>query len=315
MDDGVPETSEDWVRECLGDYRVVRACRPGSRRTGVWELEANGKRFFLKLNQRRVRWATEVFAYQNWVDVLRPYAPELIGVHQDEAESLYGILVRSLGGKPLRVRGLEAAKCVGAYERAGALCRRLQSLPRGTWFGAMDEQGRPVEEAAEAMNGGKQDPIRYFSQTISRALAIAVETQSVGKAEQRLAEGVIEALPEMGIDRPVPAAFDYTPGNWMVDDAGKLLGVVDFENMAWGLTADPLVRLHMNYFAACPEGKTAFYRGYGRRLTDCEWQQFRIGCIRYGLSCAVVAKKKEDAISRERASWAFVACRKLAAQG
>jgi hypothetical protein len=165
------------------------------------------------------------------------------------------------------------------------------------------------------MDGGKQDPIRYFSQAISRALEIAVRTQAIGKAEQRLTEGIIEALPEMGIGRPIAAAFDYTPGNWIVDSSGKLLGVVDFENMAWGLRADPLVRLHMNYFAACPEGKAAFYRGYGLRLTELEWQQFRIGAVRYGLFCAAMATKRDDAVSRERAGWAFAACRRLAARG
>jgi len=109
----------------------------------------------------------------------------------------------------------------------------------------------------------------------------------------------------------VPTFFDYTPGNWIVDESGDLLGIIDFENMGWGLPADPFARLVLDYFPMCAEGRDSFYTGYGRCMeSECP-EQVRLGFLIYGLYYKTQGALRSSTAMAERARRAFVACREI----
>jgi len=76
--------------------------------------------------------------------------------------------------------------------------------------------------------------------------------------ERQLVERTLVELASLSFPFSVSTSLDFTPGNWIVDRDGKLQGVIDFENMVWGLRTDPLVRLSVDYFPVHPEFEAAF---------------------------------------------------------
>ncbi|HUT60488.1 MAG TPA: aminoglycoside phosphotransferase family protein [Phycisphaerae bacterium] len=291
-----------WLREQLGEFRVVRACRQDSRRTGVWELTCAGGRHYLKLNRRRVRWGTELFVYRNWIDAFRPYAPDLEGVL--EVDGLHGLLLSAVKGVPLREAGLPPERQDRAYAKAGELIARLHALDTGSWFGVMDELGSPVGDVGGRLDDEPTDPVLRYRAAIEASLSKAEAAGAVDDDETRIARDVLDSLRGLTFDAPVPTSFDYTPGNWVVDERGELTGVIDFENMAWGLREDPFVRLLVDYFPQSRRLEDAFCDGYGRRPFEQHPERVRIGLLLYALlykTEAVELKRPELAGRGERA--------------
>ncbi len=301
--EGLPETAADWLGNTLGSYSILQNCRTDSNRTGVWKIEADGKCYYMKLNRRRIRWATELFAYRNWMTHLAPFTPQLHGVL--DRNGICGLLLSSLDGTTMRETSLTEDQAVKAYHMAGKLLARLHSLPGGPWFGIMDENGRP------AYDNFSQNPTVYYHCNLENGLNEAKVACALNADEEGTAQAVAAAIDKMKFGPPVPTFFDYTPGNWIVNASGEFTGIIDFENMAWGLPADPFARLLIDYFPNCPKGKESFYAGYGRRMDiDCP-EQICIGGILYALYYKTqgVLQNRPDMI--ERGQRGFTRCREL----
>jgi hypothetical protein len=81
-----------------------------------------------------------------------------------------------------------------------------------------------------------------------------------------------------------PINQDYSPGNWLVDEQGKLVGVIDFECMAWGVRVDSFALLWERYFPENPPFEEAFWDGYGVDLVkELPLQVFNV-CIKVGIA-------------------------------
>lgn len=300
-EDPPPPVVAQWLRGQLGEFHVLCSHRAGSSRTGVWKMEAKGAHYYCKVNRRRVRWATELFAYRNWMPALRPHVPELRGVL--DVDDANGLLLTALDGVPLRESARAADNAAGVYRKAGELLAQLHDLPSGTWYGIMDERGQPTE------NGAAADPVIYYRRAIQKCLADAEAARALDPDEERIARSVLDAVPDISFPPPTPTFFDYTPGNWIVDGSGGLSGIIDFEHMAWGLPADPFARLLLDYFPLCEQGREAFYAGYGRDMERQHPEQVRIGCAIYALYYKTLATRRNDPAMADRARRAFAACR------
>jgi len=302
----IPDEAVAWLREQMGDFRVIRCCRIGSQRTGVWQLQSGSAGYYFKINHRRVRWGTEVFVYRNWAHAFHPFVAKLCGVL--EASGLHGLLLSSLDGVTLREANLPPAKAASAYRTAGELCRRLHELPPGDWFGTMDAHGRPVDDAGNALAESPRDPAAYYERLIEGSLRAASDAGTLLPPERETVSRVLGSLSGIEFSRPVPTSRDYTPNNWIVDNQGRLVGIIDFENMGWWMRTDPFVRLVIDYFPYSPECERAFYHGYGAEPPKAEPEQLHIGCVLYGLNYAMAAGKTGDPKSAERARRAFAVC-------
>lgn len=305
----LPTGASPWLGERIGAHEVVKAYRVGSRRTGVWEIISAEGRFYLKANRRRVRWATETYCYRTWISAFEPYAPRLLDTHEEEG--CYWLLISAVEGVPLRELRLEPSQAVPAYRRAGELCRRLHSLPCGSWWGVMDENGRPVDNAGHPLSPPPTDPAAYYRQMLEQSIASAAQARALSQEDEATARAVLDSLPHLSFGPPVPASFDYTPGNWIVDTSGQLQAVIDFENMVWGLPADPFVRLMVDYFPQDPLLEEAFWDGYGGRPPVEVFAQARIGLLLYGLLYGGLAAASGKASQTQRARSAFGLCRAI----
>ncbi|HHW30257.1 MAG TPA: hypothetical protein GXX20_01065 [Clostridiaceae bacterium] len=120
-----PEKLHYKLSKLLGEYEIINNYRPRSNRTGVWKIKSKQKFYFVKTFSRKSRWHPEVYAYQNWILALAPYAPELIEVFEEE--NWQGILISTLPGIIMREANLSIVQMEKAYFKAGELTRLLHS--------------------------------------------------------------------------------------------------------------------------------------------------------------------------------------------
>ncbi|UQZ35965.1 hypothetical protein C2I18_21980 [Paenibacillus sp. PK3_47] len=201
-----PEDLYAFVKEEIGQFRVLSDLRPGSSRTGVWKLQSgiNQQFYYLKTYSRKQRWQPEVYAYNHWVHILQPYVPRLIGI--SEGESWQGILMTEIGGTIMRETSLTHAASYIAYSKAGELTRLLHDTYTGDWFGRPDLNGNPVEVYRHT------DPVTYIRSTLSEIIFKCREKQLLLPNELEQAEWALRILvflkaagpyPSTGIQHPV----------------------------------------------------------------------------------------------------------------
>ncbi|AIQ51924.1 phosphotransferase [Paenibacillus sp. FSL R7-0331] len=265
------------VESTLGAFEVISDLRPGSARTGVWKLRAaeGQKMYYLKTFSRKERWHPEVYAYKQWVNGLQPYVPELIAVY--EGVGWQAILITAIEGTIMREAGLQPQALHAAYYKAGQLTRLIHESQSGEWFGRPDQNGQPIELFHHT------DPVIYIRQSLSDLGTKCKEAALLQTAE---AEGLIWALENADVfagARPVPVSWDSTPGNWLVGAEGEFAGMIDFENMLWGVDVDSFAALFEKYFINDEVSMKAFFAGYGAEILQEKQIQLRISCIKLAL--------------------------------
>lgn len=271
------------VIEVLGDYEVIRNHRKGSKRTVVWEIQSlnYNKRYFVKVFYRKSRWGPEVFAYENWTPKILPFAPQLISVI--EKNNIYAIIISSLGGVTLReAKGLSEEQIQKAYQKAGEITRTLHQNTYGSYFGRPDNEGNPIEIYHS------NDPVDYMQHSIIDALDKGKEINCFDSRELSLAKWALDNISSFESFIPRAVCWDSSPNNWLVDEhSGDFIGLIDFENMLWGLEVDNFTILYERYFPDFPKGEDAYFNGYGSKVKDNWSTQIDIALIKAGL-CGMV---------------------------
>ncbi|WP_187355428.1 aminoglycoside phosphotransferase family protein [Paenibacillus tengchongensis] len=273
----VPEECYEPITALIGPFQVLRDYRSGSSRTGVWKVQAlrSGNCYYAKTFSRRQRWHPEVYAYTHWMPVLKPYVPELVGTF--EGDGWQGILITALEGRIMREAALDAGVRNEAYRKAGEWIRRLHDSATGEWFGRPDKDGNPLELFHHA------DPVIYIRHTLEELAAGCRKDRLLQPQEQQLADWALDNAGVFTGAKPVPIGWDSTPGNWLVDSRGGLTGMIDFENMLWGVDADHFSILYERYFIGDPDAEQAFFAGYGPEFPQEHRHRLRICCIKLAL--------------------------------
>ena len=274
----IPIEVKSWLEHLIGKYHVISVHREHSARTGVWKIGTSLGGYFLKLHKEKRKWHPEVYAYNNWISSYKPYLPELVGVFQEN--NIQGILVTAINGVPLRDIDLPESKTLNVYSCAGKLARNLHSSKRGTWFGIPNSEGRPLGEH-------HSDPVEYMRADLNRWFSRALRLNCLSKSELKLARWALENLGVFSQEPPIPINEDYTPGNWLVNQKGEFLGVVDFECMYWGAEVDSFAILWERYFARSPKAERAFFEGYGMNPLSERPLQVKHVCIKIGIADVV----------------------------
>ncbi|MFM9331220.1 aminoglycoside phosphotransferase family protein [Paenibacillus mesotrionivorans] len=272
-----PQELESRVRTLIGPYEVLGNYRPNSQRTGVWKVQSHrdNRYYYVKTYTRKQRWHPEVYAYRHWISPLGAYAPELVSVF--EGEDWQAVLITSIEGTIMRETELTPEASQSAYRKAGELTRLLHDSQSGEWFGRPDKDGNPIELSHH------RDPVKYV-QTAVQELADSCRAQELlSPAEAELADWALRHTGVFENVKPVPISWDSTPGNWMVDNRGMFAGMIDFENMLWGIDADTFSILFERYFAEDTPGMLAFFQGYGLEVLEAKREHIHICCIKMGL--------------------------------
>lgn len=278
-----PSNLHQNVVNLIGNYDIIKNHREGSKRTGVWEVQVRGdyKRYFVKSFIRKSRWGPEVFAYKNWIPDILPYAPELIGII--EQDDLYAIIISSLGGITLREAvGLTETQISNAYYKAGELTKILHTKFSGNYFGRPDCNGNPIEIFSHS------DPVYYLRHSLIEALEKGKELGCFSNRELQLGEWALENAQIFQECVPRAVNWDSSPNNWVVDErTGEFLGFIDFENMLWGFEVDNFTMMYERYFPDFPKGMEVFFKGYGEEILKEKSQHIKIACVKSGI-CSVV---------------------------
>jgi fructosamine-3-kinase len=276
----ISEEAKSWLESQIGNYEIICAHRIDSSRTGVWHVQSNKEKYFFKINRRRNRWGTEVFAYKNWTSAIEPYVPTLVAVFDDGNNP--GILLTEINGIPLAGTGFNGYAVKKAYYTAGMLLHRLHESMRGDWFGCVDDKGLPIDWSGNHLSLEiRHDLPRQKLDVITKILGSGDSLNCFEQSERRILQWAIESVECYASEKPIPTSQDYTPGNWLVDNNGGLTAIIDFENMLWGDHMFPFARLLNDYFPYYPSGEKAFYDGYGSCPPDEQPIQAKIACAIY----------------------------------
>jgi len=287
------EKAAQWLTSELGEYEVLRAYRSSSKRTGVWSINSDEGVFFFKINRRRHRWGSEVFAYRNWSEAFAPYIPKLRAVF--DCPDNPGLLLTAVPGSPLREVGFTGPGSASAFARAGRLLRRLHDFAVGEFFGCMDENGMPIDWAGQPLSASRRaDLVSQMREHLTAQLERGKAIGCLASDEQEVLKWAIDAADCYASEVPVPTSEDFTPGNWLVDQNGNLVAVIDLENMHWGARMTPFVRLVLNYFPENPEGEQAFFEGYGCCLPGKHVDQARIACILHAVFYTIIGAESSN---------------------
>jgi Ser/Thr protein kinase RdoA (MazF antagonist) len=193
----------------------------------------------VKRHTRREKHDREVAAYQQWVPVLGARAPRLLAATADPPT----IIITALPGTPLSRAQLPASAERDTHEQAGALLAAFHAAQPPTfttnmpaWLAARGEEWLAL--AADLLDRRQQAQIRAH----------------------------LRALADLGPLPTRPCHLDFTPGNLLRGDGGRV-SLIDFEHARQDLPARDLVRLATRVWPTRPDLERAFLNGYGT-LTD-----------------------------------------------
>ena len=249
------EQTKALVEAHIGSFDVIKNHRGDSNRTGVLEVSAQGQRLFVKIHNRLSRWHPEVFAYCNWMERLAPHAPAMVAKFNEN--ECFGIITTAIEGQTVNEAQLEdEARLIEVYRNAGKLLRNIQENSAGTFFGQPAADGAPLGTATA-------DPVVYIKDSLNSLFAACYDNRLTEYSHNRLLEWCLGNCDVFADDAPTPTNWDFSPNNWMVDKNGIFTGIIDFENMLWGLPLDSFGVVLERYAYNKPELAAALFEGYG----------------------------------------------------
>lgn len=268
----------EFIKNGIGPFHILANYRPNSSRTGVWKISSirNKSCYYLKIFSRKERWSSEVYAYTNWLPPLKSYVPKLIDVF--EQEGLYAILITSIDGVIMREADLDINSTTKVYHQAGELIKILHDSQSGIWFGCPDLNGNPIDLSPS------KNPINYVYDSIQEMSNHCKEQNLLKPMEIELVQWAFQNIRVFEHVKLVPISWDSTPGNWLVDESGTLTGMIDFENMLWGIDVDHFSILFERYFVDNKVAMNAFFNGYGLEVLTEKKDQIQICCIKMAVA-------------------------------
>jgi len=272
---GIPPSITPQIVSQIGEFKIIQNYRGQGARTSVWRVETDGKYFIVKLHHRKEKWHPEVYAYSQWTEAYAPYAPTLVGIL--EHDDTQGMVITEIQGIPLRDKELTDTIRAEVYFQAGKLAGKLHQNRSGEWFGRPDQNGLPLNDRID-------DPVIAMKNNFLRWYTKALDFRCLDKAEIALGEWALANIHIFADEVPLPINEDYTPGNWLVDQQGKLVGIIDFECMEWGLRMDSFALLWERYFPQNVLFEEAFWSGYGIDLKRVYPLKVFIVCLKIGIA-------------------------------
>lgn len=173
-----------------------------------------------------------------------------------------------------------------AWHDAGEALVRLHSLASGEQFGACRRDG---SVAGSPVTGA----VEYVSSALSLHAEQAERVGYVKSTEIAVVNQAMNVVQAFEGERPVPCHRDYNPANWLIDEQDQWIGVIDFEMSTWDVRVAEFSRYPHWDWMLRPDLISAFFDGYGRRLTAKEQEQLFVAHVQYAVSCILWGKEHE----------------------
>jgi Ser/Thr protein kinase RdoA (MazF antagonist) len=257
----IPENLLGFATKHLGKVKKAQARGWKHQETGVWELETEQGRAFLKSHRQKAKFEQELRAYLEFVPYALNIAPALLAYARDLQATLLsavpGDLVDdlALGQKEaedwinesqkmeLLTKSLGTKQLVTIYEQAGQFLRSYHTVPY------QDTETPSVEEA--------------FWQRAESWLKRA-EPFIAKKDIAWVRERTKDMLPALKTMKRAPCHRDYTGRNWLWREK---LYVIDFEHSRPDVWLFDVEKLWSEVWPKQPQLREAFMAGYDKKLT------------------------------------------------
>lgn len=266
----------DWCRSILGPVETLtdHSKIHGGHESATCRLRFPGGFCYLKVHQSEEHWQNEVHAYERWAGAFGSSAPRLLAV-RDQAP--LALVISELPGQILEHVRLPLPQEQAAWRAAGAALAGLHALGPGSFWGRCHRDGTSAEASPT-------DAREYVSQRLKSQVEQAVQAGLITDAELAVLEAAYALVPAFAGERPVPCHRDYCAANWLVNQQGIWVGVIDFEFACWEVRVADFSRDPDWAWIRRPDLLSAFFEGYGRSLTPPEEQQLLVAHAEYALS-------------------------------
>lgn len=263
-----------WLEKIMGPFSCERFDSNRSRHQ-LWLVSVPDKDYFFKLYSNSGSWSREIYAYNTWSAFGINYFPVLEGIYENDSD--YGILISRIYGDPLENMSLETEVTKKIWFVAGMFAKQLKESVWAESFGYVDHMGNPDDFISS-------DPVEYYNNNIEKnfqkikqhGVFIVELTSPYRKA--------VELSYQLKDEKAYPVHTDYTPGNWLVNASGHFTGVIDLEDMKWGLEAEAFVHLLTKNMGNNSYLEQAFFKGYGLDYPSVYPDQMFIVKLWHGLS-------------------------------
>jgi Ser/Thr protein kinase RdoA (MazF antagonist) len=218
----------------LGAIKKVEARGWKHQETGVWELETEQGKAFLKRHKQASKFEQELRAYREFLPHTLQVTPALLG-YQQELQAMLMAKVPGELAEDVTTKDIE----LEIYRQAGQFLRSYHDVPY------QDTERPSVEEAFW----------QRAESWLKRAEPFVAE-----KDIEWVKARVKEMLPTLKTMKRVPCHRDYTGRNWLWREK---LYVIDFEHARPDVWLFDLEKLWSEVWPTKPELKEAFIVGYG----------------------------------------------------
>ncbi|KNE83325.1 aminoglycoside phosphotransferase family protein [Streptomyces xinghaiensis] len=247
----------------------------------VWRLRADHGEVFVKLYPSIEKYEREVQGCEHATRALAAdEAPRLLASDPDRP----AVVLSALSGHVVRGLPLKQAEERHVHRLAGDLLRRWHAT-------------------SESISGREHQ--RIMASVTAQAGEASVILERLGDqlspAEQDLVHDAAHDLPDLA--RTLPLAYrhgDYSPRNWLWDQAAGHHSLIDFEESAPGLAVEDLVWLCGAAWPTRPDLRDAFLTGYGRLLSSTEQRALVLLTTRLGVSYLSTGLTKTDTVLIDR---------------
>ncbi len=288
------DVPDDAAKKLSQTIEAVARVEPVSRSffgNRVWRIRAKTGTYYLKFIANPWWYEAELFAYHHF-DAVKEYLPALVEVY----DTFQGVLVKALEGVPLEHIDVEKTHACQIWQDAGQLTRRIHESLESSSFGIPNQNGQPAFFVHTA-------PIDYVAAITKHLKDNLTRHYACSPEEQTLLDWLFFMLDIYAGEKPVCVNPDDTPGNWLINQQHKLVGVIDFERVHWGVRSDAFAHLLSKY--ALPDGDfiDAYFKGYGRNLLVEAPLQLRHSLIRHGFFTLLlgIQNRSEKHIHRGKA--------------
>ncbi|MDX3233068.1 aminoglycoside phosphotransferase family protein [Streptomyces sp. ME19-01-6] len=279
----LPPDLHQWVtRHVTGmDTATVTDASWPRENSRVWRVRAVHGEVFVKLYPSTEKYGREVQGCEHATRALAAdEAPRLLASDPERP----AVVLSALPGRVVRGLPLVQTAERHVHRLAGDLLRR--------WHDA-DE---PISD---------REHQRIMASVTAQADEAAVILDRLGdqlsRAEQDLVRDATHDLPDLA--RALPLTYrhgDYSPRNWLWDEAAGHHGLIDFEESAPGLAVEDLVWLCGAAWPTRPDLRDAFLAGYGRLLSSTEQRSLVLLTARLGVSYLSTGLTKTDTVLIDR---------------
>jgi Phosphotransferase enzyme family len=257
----MPQALLEFATKHLGKIKKATPRGWKHQETGVWELETEQGRTFLKNHRQKAKFEQELRAYLEFVPYALKLTPRLLAYEQ----TLQVMLLSAVPGDSvddLALAQKEPEAWINESQKTVVLDKSLGTKQLSNIY---KQAGRFLRSYHDVPYEDTETP------NLEEAFWIRAESW-FKRAEPFVAikdiawvkEKVKEILPALRAMKRVPCHRDYTGRNWLWQDK---LYIIDFEHSRPDVWLFDLERLWSEVWPEKPELKEAFMSGYGKGFT------------------------------------------------